>query len=136
MRFSFPGTARLDARGVETVLQAGIRLRGKTGSPWLLRIHPVAGPAKLAISVPKRWIKSAVARNLLKRQAREAFRHHAIRLLPAHLLASVVTACETGEPATRRMSRNTLVQLLDQAAARMSVAPAARISISPAAGEA
>ena len=120
MGFHFPGRARLDARGVKAVLESGFRLRGKSATPWLVRVLPARaeGDAKLAISIPKRWIKSSVARNRLKRQAREAFRQHGIRLQPVDLLVSVNGACKTGDVPARKLLRQALAQLLDQAAAR------------------
>ena len=45
--------------------------------------------ARLAISVPKRLLKSAVDRNRFKRWVREAFRCHEIRALPVDLLISL-----------------------------------------------
>ncbi len=126
MGFHFPGAARLDARGVKAVLESGFRLRGKSATPWLVRVHPARaeGEAKLAISIPKRWIKSSVARNRLKRQAREAFRLHDIRQRPVDLLVSVNGACKTGDVAARKLLRAALLLLLDQAAARTVIAAA------------
>ncbi len=152
MSFQFPAVARLDARGVEAVLESGIRLRGKAGTPWLVRLLAASGgngrsgadgksatgvttttdyaanPARLAISVPKRLVKSSVSRNYLKRQAREAFRQHRVRLLPLDMLVSVVTSCPDESRAARAANRAALVSLLDQAANRVGVTPAAPAS--------
>ncbi len=123
MSFSFPTRSRLGTHGVEAVLKSGIRLRGKVGSPWLLRLLPsTEGSARLAITVPKRWVKSSVMRNLLKRQVREAFRVHRLRAAPIDLLVSVVATCAPADAATRLASRTALTQLLDQAAVRLPTA--------------
>ncbi len=113
------------------MLESGIRLRGKAGTPWLLRVlageatrgNTATSPARLAISVPKRFVKSSVSRNYLKRQAREAFRQHRLRLLPVDMLISVVTPCPDEARAARAANRAALVLLLDQAAGRMSAVP-------------
>ena len=47
--------------------------------------------ARFAISVPKRFLKSAVRRNQFKRLVREAFRHHEIRSLPVDMLISLAS---------------------------------------------
>ena len=50
---------------------------------------PAPECARFAISVPKRFLKSAVRRNQFKRLVREAFRHHEIRALPVDMLISL-----------------------------------------------
>jgi ribonuclease P protein component len=43
---------------------------------WMVSETETDSPAQLLISVPKRNFKRAVDRNLIKRQIREAYRHH------------------------------------------------------------
>ena len=47
-----------------------------------LKVHYAAaeGPGDFGVSVPKRYFKRAVKRNLLKRRVRESFRQNAVRL--------------------------------------------------------
>lgn len=47
--------------------------------------------ARFAISVPKRFLTSAVRRNQFKRLVREAFRHHEIRAHPVDMLISLAS---------------------------------------------
>ena len=52
---------------------------------------PAPECARFAISVPKRFLKSAVRRNQFKRLVREVFRHHEIRTLPVDMLISLAS---------------------------------------------
>src|SRR5260221_13484810 len=53
--------------------------------------------ARIAISVPKRLLKSAVDRNQFKRWVREAFRRHEIRALRVDMLISLTQSVDTTE---------------------------------------
>lgn len=47
---------------------------------WIISPVPLPSPAQVAISVPKRIFKPAVARNLIKRRFREAYRKNKQKL--------------------------------------------------------
>jgi len=53
--------------------------------------------ARIAISVPKRLLKSAVDRNQFKRWVRESFRRHEIRALPVDMLISLTQRVDATE---------------------------------------
>jgi ribonuclease P protein component len=84
---SFPSSKRLDQRGVQQALRKG---RRKQGQVFEIRSISAAEEktrgARLAISVPKRLLKSAVRRNRVKRLVREAFRHHSASARPLDML--------------------------------------------------
>jgi ribonuclease P protein component len=85
---TFPASRRLDQQGVQQTLRKGRRKHGLA-----FEIRQVSSEteerkdgARLAISVPKRLLKSAVHRNQVKRVVRESFRQHAIAKRPLEIL--------------------------------------------------
>lgn len=77
--FSFSRQERLKSR----TLLARLFKEGQSFVAYPLRVvwlelpaHEAFGPVQVVISVPKRNFKTAVARNLLKRRIREAYRLH------------------------------------------------------------
>jgi len=66
--------------------------------------HRPAGDARLGIAVGKRYVRSAVRRNRLKRLIREAFRHHTHILPPVDIV--VVTRQPAGAAAGRELSES------------------------------
>jgi ribonuclease P protein component len=101
---------RLNTRDVASVLKHGKRVRPMVsastkavvdvrvlGSPdvgvvreaeSLAKPAPKPG-ARIAIAVPKRLLKKAVERNLVKRWIREALRQHGARLVAADMLLTL-----------------------------------------------
>lgn len=84
------------------------------------------GHGRIAISVPKRILKFAVDRNLVKRAVREEFRQNAVRALPVDLLVTLRSPA-TRQPGERRIRkqrqqlRKTLAQLLSEVSRRFGV---------------
>ncbi len=58
------------------VLRGSRKLRG---SFLVLHAAPAARPARLGVALTRRLVRSAVARNRIKRMVREAFRRHAVK---------------------------------------------------------
>ncbi|MEM9532050.1 MAG: ribonuclease P protein component [Pseudomonadota bacterium] len=73
----------------------------------LARAQQSAGLARLGLAVSKKVDKRAVARNRLKRQARETFRRHAVRHLPVDIIV-------IARPRASRMARADLGAELNQ----------------------
>lgn len=71
--------------------------------------------ARIAISVPKRQLKSAVARNRIKRLVREVFRVHAISHLSADMLVTYKSKRDARDASLRVELRAEFQQLLDHA---------------------
>jgi len=71
---TFPKSRRLSSRAEIASLLKGGRygVKGVLRYCWVRRGDD--GPARLLVSVPKKYFKRAVARNLLKRRIRESFR--------------------------------------------------------------
>jgi len=85
---TFPASKRLNQAGVQQTLRKG---RRKHGLVFEIRrvfsgTEEKKDGARLAISVPKRLLKSAVRRNQVKRVVRESFRQHAIADRPLDML--------------------------------------------------
>lgn len=85
------------------------------------------GHGRIAISVPKRILKFAVDRNLVKRAIREEFRQNAARALPVDLLV-MLRSPATRLPGERRIHRQeqrqlrtTLAQLLSEVSRRFGL---------------
>ena len=74
--------------------------------------------SKIAISVPKRLLKSSVARNRIKRLVREVFRAHCAAASPLHILVNFKTRNDGREAESRRIMRGELAGLLDEAIGR------------------
>ncbi len=77
MRFTFPKSERLKSRKlISRVFSQGQK---KAAYPLLLFYLPLEtsdAPVKIAFSVPKKRVRSAVKRNRIKRLMREAWRLH------------------------------------------------------------
>lgn len=80
-------------------------LRGATFS--LHHIASATGIPRLGLVLPKRLARQAVTRNLIRRQAREAFRHRASGLPPFDLVL--------------RLTRTPKLDAMDNAARKLSV---------------
>jgi RNase P protein component len=108
---------------VLTVLKRGKRL---VHASFELRFliasaNPAAAPGKIAISVPKRKLKSAVARNRIKRLVREEFRVHGAARIPLHMLVNYNALNDGRDASIRRLLRTELVNLLNEAIVRARV---------------
>lgn len=104
---AFPARKRLAEYEVRVVLREGRRVTG----PMLdLKYagrcvqHHVGG-ARLAISVPKRLLKRAVARNAVKRLIRECFRVHQIAMAEQDLLITYKSTVSAKQRRERRALR-------------------------------
>ena len=74
--------------------------------------------SKIAISVPKRLLKSSVARNRIKRLVREVFRVHRAAASPLHILVNFKTRNDGRDAESRRILRGELAGLFDEAIGR------------------
>lgn len=118
---AFPSAKRLDQAGVLALLKRGKRLNRTDFELRVLDVSAVAvaGESKIAISVPKRFLKSSVARNRIKRLVREGFRIHRIAAAPLHMLVNY-KARNDGRDATVRCNlRVELATLFDDAVHRL-----------------
>ena len=77
MQYKFPKSERLKLqRDFAEIREKGIKINSKKIYSYLV-IEPATGPIinlKVAFIIPKRNIKKASARNLIRRRMREAFR--------------------------------------------------------------
>lgn len=80
--------------------------------------NSAACDSKIAISVPKRLLKSSVARNRIKRLVREAFRRHRAAAAPLHLLVNYKSRNDARVAAVRRSLRVELAGLFNDAVLR------------------
>ena len=112
---------------VLAILKQGKRVRrpGFDLRFLVARTENVPGTAHMAISVPKRLLKSAVARNRIKRMVREGFRAHMIAATPLNLLVSLSAKVDCKCASTRRLMRRELSSLFDDAVHRTRVRNAA-----------
>ena len=86
--------------------------------------------ARMAIAVPKKMLKSAVARNRIKRVVREAFRaHSALKVAQAHFLVTFKSKNDCRLTAARRALREELGGLFNDAARRAKSATAAPVAV-------
>lgn len=74
-----PNTFSKDERISGTIAVAALLREGRWGSTggvlkYCSRRRPDDGPSRIIVSVPKRFFKRAVRRNLLKRRIRESYR--------------------------------------------------------------
>lgn len=97
---TFPKSEKLCGKTTIASLMEG----GKWGSSahlrycWLKRDSEEAQPNRLVISVPKKYFKRAVKRNLLKRRVREAYRLNKGTLCPSNIdMLLVWTSAEVAE---------------------------------------
>ncbi len=80
--FTFPKSCRL-LKGSEFNAVKGTRLKISSPHILLLAQYNKLSEPRLGLAIAKKHLKRAVARNLVKRVARESFRYH------RHLLPSV-----------------------------------------------
>ncbi len=112
---------RLRQAQVLAILERGKRVRRADFEVKML-LSPLVSPgnAQIAISVPKRFLRAAVARNRMKRLVREVFRSHPVATVPLGLHISY-TARDDGKRAkVREQLRRDLSGLFDKA---MSLVP-------------
>lgn len=79
--------------------------------------------ARLAIAVPKRLLKSAVSRNIVKRWIREAFRQHPMREQQVDMLITLESKLDLKSNAERQAARQELQGLLSEAQHRLRAPP-------------
>lgn len=70
----------------------------------LASARPDDGPARLGLAIAKKQIRSAVARNRLKRLAREAFRTRRAQLAGLDLVVMARSAAASADKARLRLS--------------------------------
>ena len=124
-RRTFPRRHRLVKHEVLALLHDGARF---SRQEFVIKLDGNGfGHGRIAISVPKRILKFAVDRNLVKRAIREEFRQNAVRLLPVDLLVTLRSSGTRplGErrihKRRQRQLRTTLVQLLSEVSRRFNV---------------
>lgn len=102
-RLTFPPERRV-RRKVE--FEAAYK-RGRRFSDGLfimtVRANEVGGP-RLGLAIAARTIGNAIARNRLRRQIRESFRHAQHRLPPADIIVGAKVGARTAPDAQRRQS--------------------------------
>ena len=108
---SFPRTARLlTAADYSPVFKTNKRLTDKY---WTVLVHKVSSPEpKLGLAIAKKRAKRAVDRNVIKRVAREAFRHSREKLRDRHL---VIMNRDAATAADKHVLRTSLDKLLARA---------------------
>jgi ribonuclease P protein component len=67
------------------------------GEWFYLHYGPIVANARLGLVIPKKHARHAVARNLLKRIGREAFRHARSRLPRRELIVRLVRSVNVGK---------------------------------------
>ena len=87
-KFSFPKTERIVSQKQIDALFTGTGSHSKAAFPvravYIVKEREAGRPSvQLLLSVPKKRFKHAVDRNRVKRQLREAFRHHKHLLIDA-----------------------------------------------------
>jgi ribonuclease P protein component len=117
---AFPSGKRLAQAGVLAVLKLGKRL---AKADFELRFlipstRSVSSVGKIAISVPKRLVKSSVARNRIKRLVREEFRAHEAAKAPLHMHVSYRSRNDGRLASSRRLLRAELAGLFEDAIVR------------------
>lgn len=86
-------------------------------------VEAAVGESKIAISVPKRLVKSSVARNRIKRLVREAFRVHRVAAAPLHMLVNYQARNDGRDSDVRRNLRRELASLFEDVVLRAKAAP-------------
>ncbi len=81
---TFHKNERLKSRkSIETIFRTGKSMSSPPLRLFYRRVEGLEGPAQMTVAVPKRMIKRAVDRNLLKRRTREAYRLNKAKLYEA-----------------------------------------------------
>jgi ribonuclease P protein component len=133
---------RLSSAEVQRVLKQGKRTVVRstdTGKPRLeartfaapmaaeemSRLSPFrkSNGARLAVAVPKRLLKRAVDRNLVKRWMREAFRRYNVRDLAVDTLFTLCAKVDLAKSAPRHELRKQIDELVTQAITAKSLRP-------------
>lgn len=120
--FSFPKTERLCRRDlIRDTLNNGKRLRvGSLHASWKLQKQTedadTSHPLQILISVPKRFTKKAVHRNLKKRHLKEAYRKHkhylSDFLLNENLRVTLSMMYNSKEPLCSKEAEKIMVEML------------------------
>ncbi len=135
IREKLPRAHRLTSNEVTRILRAGRKITLRSGSPTKAQIDAriwtrgtaIVGtlvperasgtaPARLAVAVPKRLLKLAVDRNLVKRWMREAFRRHHARAEPMDALLTLTAKVDLNNIASRRALQQQIDELVMRAA--------------------
>ena len=117
---------RLNQADVLEVLRGGRRLSRASFDLRLLLMPPGREPAhaRMAIAVPKKLLKSAVARNRIKRVVRETLRAHpSLKTAQAHFLVTFKAKNDCRLMEARRALREELSGLFNDAARRAKSSP-------------
>ncbi len=114
-----PGTGSDQSASIKPCVEARVitRVQKEDVSPVLETCNR-AEPSgvRLAIAVPKRLLKKAVERNLVKRWIREALRQHTARKVPIDVLLTLIAKVNlklAGERARVRQQINDLLLTVD-----------------------
>jgi ribonuclease P protein component len=115
---SHPSTVSDQAAFIKPCIEARVITRVQEGvSPGLeICNHAVPSGARLAVAVPKRLLKKAVERNLVKRWIREALRQHTARKISMDVLLTLTAKVNfklAGEKARVRQQINDLLLTID-----------------------
>ncbi len=105
---------RLAKHDVLGLLRDGARL---SRAEFAVKLDENSGSGgRIAIAVPKRILKRAIDRNIVKRLIREEFRQNALRALPVDLLVTLraTAGVRPGEHATGKRQRRQLQSSLRQ----------------------
>jgi ribonuclease P protein component len=115
--FPFPRLKRLKQAEVLAILKTGKRIgRPDFECRFSTTQRQEAGKfGAIAISVPKRLIKSSVARNRIKRLVRETFRVHQAAFSPLQVLVNFKSRNDGRDALSRGSLRVELQGLLDSA---------------------
>ena len=118
--FAFPSRKRLAQAGVLAILKTGKRLaKADFELKFLIpSASDVAGDGKIAVSVPKRLLKSSVARNRIKRLVREEYRGHKVAAAPLHMLVNYRSRDDGRLASSRRLLRAEVAALFEDAVLR------------------
>ncbi len=109
MRFTFPKSERLKSR--KLISQVFAQGKKKAAYPLLLFYLPLEtsdSTVKIAFSVPKKRVRSAVKRNRIKRLMREAWRlhkHQITKKMPQAHAFVLLYIGENENPAFRQMEK-------------------------------
>ncbi|MFC2089619.1 ribonuclease P protein component [Bacteroidota bacterium] len=73
--YTFHKDERLKSRkSIESLFQSGKSISSPPFRLFYRQVEELPGPARMTVAVPRRLIKRAVDRNLIKRRTREAYR--------------------------------------------------------------